>query len=189
MYDIVFFGIQGAGKGTQASLFLEKYPYAFRYLSTGDIFRALTSNDNAIGNYLHDRLTKGDLIDDTVTSSLFQTYFHTVRDDKKYMFLDGYPRSSAQLDDLMALAEKYERKMLGIHFTLPDDIAVERLLERGRNDDTLDAIHHRIAQFYEQTMPIISSFGDYAPLITIDANKSVEQIHEEVLSVVADAKK
>ena len=56
MKDIVLFGIQGSGKGTQAQLLLEAFPQDFSYLSTGDVFRALTKSDNAIGNYVKNRI-------------------------------------------------------------------------------------------------------------------------------------
>ena len=43
MKDLVFFGIQGSGKGTQAKILLDKIPDVFSYFSTGDVFRSLTA--------------------------------------------------------------------------------------------------------------------------------------------------
>lgn len=48
MKDILLFGIQGSGKGTQARKILTKYPQNFSYFEPGNILRAIKSNDNAI---------------------------------------------------------------------------------------------------------------------------------------------
>ena len=48
MKDIVLFGIQGSGKGTQAQKILAEHADQFVYFEVGNIFRALKSNDNAL---------------------------------------------------------------------------------------------------------------------------------------------
>jgi adenylate kinase len=97
MKDIILFGAPGCGKGTQAELLIEKLAGIVSHISTGDVFRALVSQPNAIGKYVKDRMESGKLIDDQVTMSLFNAYFFTVLDEQKYMLLDGYPRSIPQM--------------------------------------------------------------------------------------------
>jgi hypothetical protein len=58
------------------------------YFSSGDIFRALKSSPNAIGDYLGNRLELGQLISDEVTISMFRFYFTTILNDGKAMLLD-----------------------------------------------------------------------------------------------------
>ena len=72
MKDIVLFGIQGSGKGTQSTLLQELYGDRLSYFSSWDIFRALKSHPNAIGDYLSNKLELGQLITDEVTISLFR---------------------------------------------------------------------------------------------------------------------
>ncbi len=55
--DIILFGMQGSGKGTQADLILEKFK-GFEYFEPGNIFRAISSNDNVIGEHIRDRMEK-----------------------------------------------------------------------------------------------------------------------------------
>ena len=112
MKDIVLFGMPGAGKGTQAELLLEKMDGKYVHLSTGDIFRALLSKPNAIGNYVDSRLNAGMLIDDQVTISLFNAYFFGVMDEGKAMLLDGYPRTNVQLEALIQLSKDHDRELL-----------------------------------------------------------------------------
>lgn len=125
-------------------------------------------------------MAAGDLIDDKVTSSLFQAYFYSAIDDNKAMLIDGYPRTIPQLDDIFRLAEVENREVLGIQFVIPDEVAFQRMASRGREDDTAESMKHRIAQFYEKTAPVIDYFGQHATLVQIDATKSIQEIAEEV---------
>lgn len=182
--DIVLFGMQWCGKGTQAGKLLELYPDDYAYLSTWDVFRALLSKDNAIGNYLKDKIESGTLIPDAVTVALFHTYFQTVLDGDKAMLLDWYPRTKEQIDDLFNIAGKQKRQMMGICFELSEELAIERMKLRGRSDDTDAAIRHRLQQYYDQTVPVIDYFDTKGELIRIDADRSIEKIFEDFQSVV-----
>ena len=64
MRDVIFAGIQWCGKGTQAQKLLKKYGDKMQYFETGNILRALMSNDNAIGAYLKDIVNSGKLVKD-----------------------------------------------------------------------------------------------------------------------------
>lgn len=102
----------------------------YSYFATGALFRALIANENAIGNYLRERVENGDLIHDDVTIALFNAYMQTVIDDKKQMLLDGYPRTIEQMKSTIALMNKNKRTLLGIQLVLPDEVAIERMEER-----------------------------------------------------------
>jgi len=69
-------------------LLADVFPDLIAYFASGDVFRALTSTSNAIGDYLKNRLVNGQLIDNKVTNALFELYLHSVIDDKKAMLLD-----------------------------------------------------------------------------------------------------
>jgi adenylate kinase len=153
----------------------------FSYLSTGDVFRALSSAPNAIGDYVKDRIASGQLIDDKVTNAIFESYYFTVTDSDKYMLLDGYPRSVNQMRMMIAFLMQQKRKVIGINFALDDTMAIERMKARGRNDDTDESIIARITQFKEKTVPVIELFSEHFPVITIDASQSIEEIHTLVI--------
>jgi adenylate kinase len=163
---------------------IEKNPDVFSYLSTGDVFRALGSAPNAIGDYVKDRIAAGQLIDDKVTNAIFESYYFTVADSGKYMLLDGYPRSVAQMRMMIAFLMQQQRKVLGINFVLDDMTAIDRMKSRGRNDDTDESIKARIMQFKEKTVPVIELFADHFPVINIDASKSIDEIHALVTEAV-----
>lgn len=163
----------------------EKNPNTFSYFSTGDLFRSLLSSDNAIGNYLKHRIESGQLIDDKVTNTMFEAYMYTVADEGNHMLLDGYPRSVPQLEFILNLLQKNQRKPLGIHYVVPDEVVKERMLLRARKDDTPEVIQKRIDQFYEKTMPVIQYFKEHADLIEINADDTIENIHKNTMEALA----
>lgn len=180
MKDIVLFGIQGSGKGTQSQLLQELFGDYLSYFSSGDIFRALKSSPNAIGDYLGNRLELWQLISDDVTISMFSFYFSTILNDNKAMLLDGYPRSLPQLVDLVQQSLHHKREIVGIYFELSREEAKKRMLWRWRPDDTLEAVDKRLDLFFEKTLPNIELFSKFFPLIRIDASPSIEEVNKKV---------
>ncbi len=180
MKDIVLFGIQGSGKGTQSQLLQDHFDDILSYFSSGDIFRALKSGPNAIWDYLGNRLELGQLISDEVTISMFHFYFSTILSDWKSMLLDWYPRSLQQLVDLVQVCLQNERQVVGIYFELSREEAKKRMLGRWRADDTIEAVDKRLDLFFEKTLPNIELFSKFFPLIRIDASPSIEEVHEKV---------
>jgi adenylate kinase len=155
-------------------------PSSFSYFSSGDVFRGLTSTPNAIGDYLKGRLASGQLIDDKVTNALFELYLYSVIDDNKAMLLDGYPRSVAQLEMMLELCKEHRREMVAIHFELDEQTAKQRMVARGRSDDTEESIAKRIKQYYDITVPMLEVWEKTYPVIRINADQSIEQIHAAV---------
>ena len=180
MKDIILFGIQWSGKWTQSQLLQDQFGDELSYFSSGDIFRALKSSPNAIGDYLGDRLELWQLISDEVTISLFHFYFSTILNDGKAMLLDGYPRSLSQLVDLVQCSLTHKRQVVGIYFELSRQEAKERMLWRWRPDDTLAVVDKRLDLFFEKTLPNIELFSKFFTLIRIDASPSKEQVHQKV---------
>lgn len=188
MKDIVLFGIQGSGKGTQSTLLQELYGDRLSYFSSGDIFRALKSHPNAIGDYLSNKLELGQLITDEVTISLFRFYFSTLVSDRKSMLLDGYPRTLAQLVDLVQTCLHSQREVVGIYFELSREEAKKRMLWRGRTDDTPESVDKRLDLFFQKTLPNIELFEKFFPVIRIDASPSIEEVHEQVKNISMSTK-
>lgn len=180
MKDIVLFGIQWSGKWTQSELLQTQFGEQLSYFSSGDIFRAIKSSPNAIGDYLGNRLELGQLIPDDVTISLFHFYSSTILEDKKSMLLDWYPRSLAQLVDLMQYALHNKRDVIGIYFELSREEAKKRMLGRGRSDDTEASIDKRLDLFFQNTLPNIELFEKFFPLVRIDASPSIEEVNKKV---------
>jgi len=180
MHDIILFGAPWAGKWTQAELIVQNNPDIFSWLSTGDVFRSLTSKPNAIGNYISDQLHSGWLISDDVTISLFNAYFYTTLDANKRMLLDWYPRTLTQLHALLDISKKHWRTLRGLFFSLDEKESTLRMKSRWRDGEDDTVIAKRFEEYYEHTKPLVDAFWKDCELITLDAAGSIEDIHEIV---------
>ena len=187
MKDIVFFGIQGSGKGTQAKLLLQKYP-EFQYLEPGQIFRALNSNENLISNYVKGTVAKWEMVSDKVLFDLVTLCSHIVKE--KPMLMDGFPRTKAQMEFLLKMEIEQGREFIAINFDLSREKALERIkqraLEQNRADDVEESIKKRLEAFENETKPVIDYLADMGKVITINADQSIETIFNEVVNVITE---
>lgn len=118
--------------------------------------------------------------------SLFDVYFYSVIADKKYMLLDGYPRSIPQLNAYLTKSHDYEREIVGIYFDISEEEAIRRMLERGRTGETEEVIRTRLEKYYKFTQPIKDAFAAQQRLIVIDASGDIESIHQEVVRTLEE---
>jgi adenylate kinase len=89
--------------------------------------------------------------------------------------LDGYPRNLGQAQSL-----PIEINLIA-HITLPENVAVKRLMERGRNDDTPEAIKKRLDLFKERTRPIYDYFKDKGVKIAkVDNSPPIEEVRKVI---------
>ena len=183
--DIVLFGAQGSGKGTQAKKLVEHFIGQYRYFESGAVLRALESNDNAIGSYIKVLMDQWKLLHDALVVALFDAFYVTLRDDQK-MIVDGFPRDIPQMHSFLDRMYRNKRELIGIRIDVPKDIAVERAMQRGRPDDTKESVETRINTYYEQTMPIIEYIEHFGKLVKIDWTKTVEEVFQDIVKALRE---
>lgn len=172
---ILLVGPQGSGKSTQAKLLSEhlKIPV----ISTGDIFRQLSTDQSEIAIKVKQVLAEGKLVDDQMTSEIVKERL-AKEDCGNGFILDGYPRNIAQIN----LFDPGFDKVL--YFKLGHDKSIDRLINRGREDDTKESIETRLNIYYQQTEPILEYYENKGNLIEIDAALSIEEVWEKVKSLI-----
>lgn len=90
---LLIMGVQGSGKGTQASAITKRY--GIPHVSTGDLFRAMFSRTDALAERIRATLAAGKLVDDETTNDVLADRLE--RPDAAHgALLDGYPRNHAQ---------------------------------------------------------------------------------------------
>ncbi|MFJ8083094.1 nucleoside monophosphate kinase [Streptomyces sp. NPDC096205] len=72
-----------------------------------------------------------------------------------------------------------------LELTAPEDVVVERLLSRGRPDDTEDVVRHRQRVYESQTAPLLAHYAGI--LVTVPAVGPVEDITARALAGLAEA--
>lgn len=184
---LLIVGPQGSGKGTQGVRIAESY--SIPVVSTGDIFRANIKEGTPLGQQVTAILDKGDLVPDELTSEIVRDRLS--RDDAADGFLlDGYPRNTAQVDQLESfLAGRGEVLDAVILLDVPRAESLSRLslraIEQGRSDDTPEAIGHRLDIYERETAPIIEVYSAKGIVDHIDGVGSLDEITERIVKALA----
>ena len=117
----VFFGIVGAGKGTQIELLKKKLgemsDKKVVYAYPGNEYRALTAGDNYTGSLVKGRLTRGELQPDFLTIHVFTKILVNDLTSDAHLIADGYPRTLGQEEAFFHAMEFYGRKNVEIVYT------------------------------------------------------------------------
>ncbi len=168
---ILLIGPQGSGKSTQAGL-LAKEKNLPR-ISTGDIFRELSSQDSEEGRKIKAILNSGKLIGDLETAKIVEQRLK--KDDCSNGFiLDGYPRNKEQRKIFDPKVDKV------FDLEVSDGEVVKRLLARGREDDIMEVIKKRLDLYHEQTAPLLDYYKNQGILVEIDGSGSIEEIQRRI---------
>lgn len=154
------------------------------HISTGDLFRAHVGDGTDIGRKVQEYLDAGKLVPDELTNEMVRA--RLADDDAARGFvLDGFPRNTGQAEVLGHILDGYGHRLDAVmQFDVPEDVVVERLLSRGRSDDTEDVIRQRQRVYRENTAPLLEYYADI--LIHIDAAGEVEEINARALKLLSD---
>ena len=185
--NLLLFGPQGSGKGTQAKRISEEH--GIPHVSTGDMFRAAMRDETELGLLIKPIYERGDLVPDELTVALIRERL-AEPDASAGFVLDGYPRTPPQAEALDAMLADIGRRLDAIlFFDLDDETATERALGRssdeGRTDDTPEAIARRLAVYHEQTEPVLDHYRGSGKLVTIRAERSVDEVWAEIEAALA----
>lgn len=168
---ILLIGPQGSGKSTQASLLSEFLNLPV--VSTGDIFRDLSVQESKEGKRLKYILDEGKLVDDKTTSKIVEKRL-SEHDFKSGFIMDGYPRNIEQVNNFDPNFDTV------FYLEVPEDISLERLLKRGREDDSRDSIKTRLELYYKQTQPLLEYYKNKGILVEIDGEGSIKQVQQRI---------
>ncbi|MBD0024441.1 adenylate kinase [Gordonia pseudamarae] len=182
---LVILGPPGAGKGTQAELLSEAL--GIPHISTGDLFRANISQGTPVGIEAKKYLDAGNLVPSEITVDMVRARL-AEPDAVKGFILDGFPRSTEQGDALAQILADLDATLDGVlSFDVDADVVVERMLSRGRADDTEDVIRNRLSVYATETAPLLEYYA--GQVTTIDAVGDVQEVHQRVLAVLAAVEK
>lgn len=170
-------GLAGAGKGTQAKMLVEREGYSL--ISTGDLLRAYATEDQ------QRRMLAGELLEDDEIFAMIGQALKKVSDLQKCL-LDGTPRTIPQADWLMDQAKQGHFDITAIiHFSIDEAVVRQRLLDRGRTDDTPAGIDKRFEEYRNATLPILKYFKDKnIPVYDVNGDQDPEAVYEDVVRLL-----
>ncbi len=186
---LVFIGLPGAGKGTQASTLAHRL--GIPHISTGDIFRLNIAQSTPLGVIAKHHIDKGEYVPDEVTNDMVQSRL-SQDDCAEGFILDGYPRTLDQVERLTAMLDLTGVALDAVvELKVDTEAVVARLLLRAadgtRSDDTEPIIRHRIDIYRDQTAPLLAVYREMDLLRTIDGEGPVDEVAERILAALYDS--
>jgi adenylate kinase len=126
--NVLFFGPNGSGKGTQGAIVKEKFNIP--HIETGVIFRENISKGTDLGKEAKGYIDRGELVPDSITIPMILDRLKG-DDCKKGWLLDGFPRNLTQAQELdKALKNEGIALDIVIEMVLDRQIAKNRIMGR-----------------------------------------------------------
>ncbi len=188
-------GPQGSGKGTQAALLAPAL--RLHHLSTGELFRAAIASGSPLGRAIQVIYDRGDLITDDLTNQLVAERLDAIASGHARSgsgiietdapaavgaLFDGFPRTAPQAESLdELLAGRGERIDAVIEISAPEEQLVERLMARGRTDDSPDGIRRRLEKYHTETAPLLEIYRQRGLVVSVDGARPVEVVHDDLV--------
>ena len=124
---IILLGSPGSGKGTQSKYLVDwlRIPQ----ISTGDMLREHISKADAIGRAVQEGMRAGKLVPDELVNQLVLERIQQP-DAKRGFILDGYPRTTAQAEEMMRLLTTAGASQVVIHLVVDYNVIISRMSGR-----------------------------------------------------------
>uniref|UniRef100_T1HJN2 UMP-CMP kinase n=2 Tax=Rhodnius prolixus TaxID=13249 RepID=T1HJN2_RHOPR len=181
-------GGPGAGKGTQCANIVRQF--GFVHLSAGDLLRAeRNSPGTQYGELIETHIRNGTIVPVEITCKLIERAM--IESGKAKFLIDGFPRNKDNLDGWTREMEKKVDLLFVLFFNCSEQVCIDRCLKRGaegsgRSDDNITSLKKRIETFHKDSMPIIEHYKAMNLVRSIDADKPVNEVFEEVKKVFAN---
>ncbi len=206
--DIILFGMQGSGKGTQGKYLAEKH--SLMIFEMGGQLRQLIESQSPLGEKIKDIVNSGNLVDDNTIVEVVSNFLSTLSSDQNVLF-DGIPRTATQSEKLLDLLSQNNRDAFAVLIKISEDEAIKRLTQRRvcekckgvyapsyksdvcehcggklivRHDDNIESIQRRLENYRNETLPVIESFYERDRLIEVDGEQLIEKVTEETFEKV-----
>ena len=161
--NILIFGPNGSGKGTQGAIVQEKYNIA--HIESGAIFRKNIGGGTELGKQAKEYIDRGDLVPDDITIPMI---LDRLKEDdcKNGWLLDGFPRNKVQAETLSKALHNENIKL---------DYVIEIILDRA------------VAKIRITGRRLCENDNNHPNHIAFDAIKPVEKDGELVCRVCGGA--
>lgn len=185
----VFIGRSGCGKGTQLDLLKkfikekdpEKEVITFE---TGAKFREVFEGQNYSSKLSREIYDVGGLQPEFLAvRNWANMLFDNIKGGDEHMMFDGICRRILETEIFTTAMEFYKRNPVVIYVNVSRKWSKDRLLARGREDDTDEGIDKRLDWFDENTMPSIEYLKNNNRYTFIDINgeQTIEDVHKEIM--------
>ncbi len=186
---VIFIGPQGSGKGTQ----IEKLKAVLESndrrrvvdIQTGRRFRALAASQETYAEEkVAQTLDSGQLQPDFLSAVLWGQAMINRLDPKSHLLIDGFPRTVGQIPDLEDAFIFFQREVVDvINLETAEEVVRQRMIDRARDDDTVESIEERLRWYKEDTLPVIDYYRhkENVTVHDIDGTDSIDGVHMQIV--------
>ena len=168
------------GKGTQATEVASALGIA--HISTGDMFRHHISEGTPLGRKVERIMERGDLVPDSITVEML---LERLEDASGGFILDGFPRTLPQARSLDGAIGQHALDA-AVVLEAPSRMLVERMLDRGRADDTEESVRNRLKVYEEETEPLVGLYLERGIVRRVSGTGEIAEITGRLLEALAD---
>lgn len=187
---VLFFGSQGAGKGTQVKMLVDflksKSDRGVIQIDMGQELRNLRDTGSYAGKFTGAVIDAGKRMPDFMPVYLQTKKVVDTLTGPEHIIADGLARGPDQtrcFDEMMTFFKRDNFQVVDL--VIDDDTAVKRLLARGRNDDTEEAIRRRLSWTKTEVLPQLELLKSRGRIIhEIDGEPDTDTIHKNILTAL-----
>jgi adenylate kinase len=187
----LIFGPPGAGKGTQATLIIDRF--SLRHVSTGDLLRREIAAGTDLGLKAKTLIDQGLLVPDEVVEGMIASEIDANPNVKGFIF-DGFPRTTAQAEHLDEILTARGGKVDAvISLMIPDQTVFERIRHRAEIESRVDdakpeIIQNRINTYHAKTEPVIAYYKGKGVYREIDGLGTIDEVFDKICTVMKEYK-
>lgn len=213
--NMIFLGLPGAGKGTQAKKICSKYNIP--HIATGDIFRNAIKNETPLGREAKSYIDKGELVPDEVTIGIVRNRLKE-NDCADGFILDGFPRTIKQAEALDKIMNELNKDLdLAIYIKVAEKELIKRLSgrrvcedcgvtyhvefnppeKRGicdkcggkliqRSDDKEETVKNRIEVNKKKTVKLMDYYQNKNLLKTVESSGGIENVFKKIVKIIEE---
>lgn len=210
---VVFLGLPGAGKGTQAARLAPITGLA--HVTTGELFRENIRSETLLGKKAKEFVESGRLVPDEITIGMLLDRISQPDCEKGFM-LDGFPRNIEQATALdEALSKEGKQIDKAVYIKVGTDELVRRLAGRWsckqcgavyhevsappkelgvcdncgsqlyqREDDKPEVVRTRLEVNLKNLEPLLDYYGKQGKVTEIDGERDANEITRDVERVI-----
>ena len=172
----------GSGKGTQCAKLLQEYGYV--HLSAGDLLRAERDSGSEHGELINNIIKEGKIVPVAITCGLIKDAMEKQGWEQKKYLVDGFPRNEDNYQGWMEVMGDIVDVPFVFWFDVSEEELEKRILERsktsGRNDDNVETLRKRFAQFNSEQIGIINKYMEKGLVRKINGNQDVDAVYGDV---------
>lgn len=188
---IILMGRAGSGKGTQGALLREELlrrgGRTVFYLETGAKFREFVAGSSYSSKRARSVIERGGLMPSFLAVWNWGSSLLENMTGDEHLLVDGTPRMLSEAILFKEALKFYQRDPITFVYLNVSAAAVEqRLLLRGRSDDTPEAIANRLRAFETEVKPVIDHFRlePGVRFIEVDGHPPIDVVRESLLSAL-----